>query len=347
MSRTFTALLTTFAMLIAMVTLSATPAAEAQQAAIKRSERVLITTPVEVESPADGASSTARRAPMSTYIFGDSFMSGTGIEVATPGTYAIGPNGVTECKRSTLSFGGQLNEALTNRPYTIPFVLPTPWYPIENFAACGGAVTTDIVSTGQHSLAPQLAQVPPVSANRTGVAVVSIGGNNLGFEPVLTECALTTDCHTMSALPEIVNVQANLAAIGAELSATYSQIVGHRDPGGTMQVFVVGYPQLFGDTTDAACSDPTTGALFTQAEREWMNDLAEDLNTVIETVAASMKRVEYVDIDDIYEGHRICDPVPWINGLYLADIGESFHPNAAGHAAVLPELVAAISARGL
>lgn len=332
--RLFFAVFAVFAMAVVVV-----PAADAQQSSKTRADRTQVS--------ADSSASISRRAPMSTYIFGDSFMSGTGIEVDTPGTYAQGPNGITECKRSTLSFGGQLNEALSNRPATIPFVLPAPWYPIENFAACGGAVTTDIVSSSQHSLAPQLDQVPPVAANRTGVAVVSIGGNNLGFEPVLTECALTTDCHTMSALPEIVNVQANLNAIGAELSATYSQIVAHRDPGGTMQVFVVGYPKLFADTTDAACSDATTGGLFTEAERAWMNDLAEDLNDVIEGVAATLKRVEFVDIDDLYEGHRICDAVPWINGLYFGDIGESFHPNALGHAAVLPEVVAAITARGL
>ncbi len=338
--RTSTLRRSLFAALTVLITLLAVlPGADAQPV-----RKTKITSNSELTMP-----SAQRRAPSVLNIVGDSYISGTGIESTLPGTYDA--NFLPDCKRSSAAYGGLLNDALNNRPYTIPFVLPAPLYPASygNFVACGGAKTENINDVAQNGLGTQLSQFPPIASGRSGVTVVAIGGNDLGFEPVLTNCIVTVDCHLTSALPEIVNVDANIAALAPVLGKTYSDILLHREIGARHAVFVVGYPQIFGDSAACAPAEVLAGVLgeISASERAWMDQLALDLNAQIEAVASSMKGVRYIDIDDAFEGHRACDPEPWINGIEVADLGESFHPNHLGHEAMLPVVLAAIDAAGL
>ena len=178
------------------------------------------------------------------------------------------------------------------------------------FAACAGAVTADVVDQQAAAL-----------RRSTRYVSLTVGGNDLGFASVLTTCALPGwlgDCTAAvnrgrttlrTALPERLDVV--LATI--------------RERSPRARVVVTGYPRLFsGDD----CSALT---FFSDAEMARLNAATEELGALIRsrTRAAGMR---YVSPVARFEAHAWCDDQPWILGPRLPR-RNSFHPNAAGHAA--------------
>jgi hypothetical protein len=253
------------------------------------------------------------------YVFGDSFASGEGVDFYLPDSDTAD----NDCHKSLYSFGFRLFLSMNVNGTEGDFSN----YPNRYFSACSGAKVADLLTNDQEGDGPQLAQVPPVADGAVGVAFSAVGVNDLGFTPVLTECFFVVSCHTNSTLSQIVNIDQNLDVLGGDLLQAYATIEGHAVGTGDMKVYVVGYPKLFSDSTDAFCG----GALgFEPAERAWANEQARRLNERIFVVTLLLPDVEYIDIDPYFEGHRLCDPDPWVHGITLP-IEHSFHPNRTGH----------------
>ncbi|WP_100448485.1 SGNH/GDSL hydrolase family protein [Glycomyces xiaoerkulensis] len=176
-----------------------------------------------------------------------------------------------------------------------------------DFAACSGATTDDL-------LADQLDGLD----EGTDLVSVTIGGNDIGWVDAVISCmAPTHDC-----TGDIEEAERKATEeLPGRLAAVYGEI-DSRAPGA--DVYVLGYPRLFGahDTCDAF-------GLISIAEQERMNQGADLLSGVIESAAASAG-FTYVDVRDRFDDHAVCDTPEWINGLTFP-IGESYHPNAAGH----------------
>ncbi len=177
------------------------------------------------------------------------------------------------------------------------------------FTACSGARISDV----------EEGQLGPLDF-ATDWVTVTIGGNDAGFGRVVTSCALP---RPWSCGGDIEAARRFIRGVlPARLDNLFATIAG-RAP--AARVAVVGYPRAF----DGESCDP--GAFFSPAEEELLNRTA-NLLARTEAGRARAHGFLYVDPRRAFEGHEICDPSAWINGLSYPLV-ESFHPNVAGYRA--------------
>ena len=178
-----------------------------------------------------------------------------------------------------------------------------------NFRACSGATTTDVSSL-------------QLGALGTGTAYVSlsVGGNDAGFADVLTTCAQpawASDCNgAIDRARSIIDNQ-----LPARLTSLYTAI---RSRAPQASVVVAGYPRVFNG------EDCNAFTWFSATEQTRLNATADLLNARISTAAAAAG-FHFANPTSAFLGHAVCADVDWINGL-SDPVGESYHPNRAGHA---------------
>lgn len=175
------------------------------------------------------------------------------------------------------------------------------------FAACAGATTDDVDSN----------QIGSVSANTT-LVTISIGGNDVGFVSVVTQCLLLTDAVCEDAVHDAETKARD--ELPAKLQATYGKI---RAAAPHAKVIVVGYPRL---NTLGPCDIPG----YTDAKRAALNAGADVLAATISR-QASAAGFSYADSRQDFNGHGVCSDSEWINGP-SNPVQESFHPNVTGQA---------------
>jgi lysophospholipase L1-like esterase len=181
---------------------------------------------------------------------------------------------------------------------------------VLSFVACSGATTADVEAD----------QLGALSASTTQ-ATITVGGNDIGFVEVITECALpswASDCFGAIEVAETLMT----TVLPGRLDTLYGDLSAAA-PNAT--VVAVGYPRLFNG------EDCSAGTFFTKAEEKALNRAAGLLDKTIHA-RASAAGFAFVDPRSAFAGHAICDPVPWVNNLTYP-VTESFHPNVAGQAA--------------
>ncbi|WP_052590176.1 SGNH/GDSL hydrolase family protein [Luteipulveratus mongoliensis] len=184
--------------------------------------------------------------------------------------------------------------------------------------ACQGANIID-VSRGQ--LQALTAQ--------TSLVTLTVGGNDLGFSDVLTECAKPawmgdSDPVIDKALGVLrTQVPQRLTDLYGEVSARAPQA----------KVVVAGYPRLF------AGLDCNLLTFFSEHEMTRLNAAADEVAATIAHAIAGT-RFEFVDVRRTFEGHAVCEPDAWIRGV-SDPITVSFHPDTAGHAAYARRVIEA------
>lgn len=232
-----------------------------------------------------GLPATAHAASGDYVALGDSYSSGLGA-----GSYY---DDGTDCRRSSKAYGVLLASG-AGLDLTL--------------AACSGATTSSVASQQLSALDSSTSRV-----------TITVGGNDIGFAPVLTECAKPGwwgDCD--GAIDEALQIATQ--QLPGRLSSLFGQI-RQRSP--QADVVVSGYPQLFnGDDCHAL-------TFFSGGEMSRLNSAALQLNSVIrqQAVAAGF---EFVNPVPTFDDHAVCDDSAWINNLSMP-VDESFHPNAAGH----------------
>ena len=229
----------------------------------------------------------ANAAPRTLVAIGDSYGSGLGSFLYY--------NDGTDCHRSPFAFPSQL-AAATGLSLTL--------------AACSGATTDDVLNK----------QVDLIS-DGTDYVTISVGGNDVGFNSVITQCALPGWLGRCSA-----TIEAGLRVLRTELPARLTKVYTTvKGKARNATVVVTGYPLLFNGTD----CNPLT--FFTQSEMRQINAGTKELNDVIRT-RAEAAGFSYVSAAPAFIGHAWCDRQPWINGLTLPVV-HSYHPNIAGHTA--------------
>lgn len=184
------------------------------------------------------------------------------------------------------------------------------------FAACSGATTDDVLAN----------QLSALNAN-TDLVTITIGGNDAGFADTVTTCQLGSDSSCSNAVNSGMAFVNN--TLPGKLDATYAAI---RSRAPNARVVVLGYPRLFELTSSCGL---TGMDLF---KRTILNQGADAIATVIAQRAAAAG-FTFVDTRPIFAGHGVCGASPWINGLTLFPVTNSFHPNAAGYSnGYLPSL---------
>ncbi|MBI2592224.1 hypothetical protein HYW36_01985 [Candidatus Saccharibacteria bacterium] len=176
-----------------------------------------------------------------------------------------------------------------------------------------------------------------VSRYQPKVILLSIGGNDIGFSKIVTRCAapweLTICYSNYEDRLELVREMNN--QVFPRLVQTYQTIKSAGAP--DSRIYVIGYPQIAKPGGNCALN-----IHLNQEEILFSEQLISYLNTVIK-LATLKAGVSYVDTEDAFNGHRLCEAKPGsvaINGLTLGNdapfsfgpIGnESYHPNDLGH----------------
>ncbi|MET7456978.1 SGNH/GDSL hydrolase family protein [Streptomyces sp. NPDC005574] len=174
-----------------------------------------------------------------------------------------------------------------------------------DFTACSGARTGDVLAN----------QLTPLNAT-TALVSVSIGGNDAGFADVMTTCVLQSDS---SCLSRIATARAYVdSTLPGKLDSVYSAI---RAKAPSARVVVIGYPRFY--------KLGTTCLGLSETKRKAINDAADHLDTAVAARAAGHGFV-FGDVRGTFAGHEICSGDSWLHSVNWLNIGESYHPTAAG-----------------
>jgi hypothetical protein len=186
-----------------------------------------------------------------------------------------------------------------------------------HFTACSGARTGDVLS----------GQLGPLSTS-TGLVSISVGGNDAGFADVMTTCVLQSDS---SCLSRIATARAYVdSTLPGRLDSVYSAI---RDRAPNARVVVLGYPRFY--QLGTSCIG------LSETKRKAINDAADYLDNAIARRAGA-HGFTFGDVRTTFTGHEICSGSSWLHSVDWLNIGNSYHPTAAGQSGgYLPVLDAA------
>jgi lysophospholipase L1-like esterase len=235
---------------------------------------------------------SAQAAGPAYVALGDSYSSGNGA-----GSY-ISSSG--DCHRSNNAYPALWARANSPSSFT--------------FAACSGAVTTDVTGS----------QLGALSAS-TGLVTLTIGGNDAGFADAMTTCVTSTNATCLNRLATARSYISN--TLPGRLNTVYNAV---RSRAPNARVVILGYPHMY--------IEPSPWCLgLSQTKREAINDTSDALNSVI-SQRASAHGFAFGDVRPAFDGHELCSGDDWLHDLSLP-IWESYHPTARGHSSgYLPTL---------
>ncbi|MGW7411865.1 SGNH/GDSL hydrolase family protein [Streptomyces sp. NPDC054863] len=175
-----------------------------------------------------------------------------------------------------------------------------------NFAACSGARTGDVTGS----------QLTALSA-ATDLVSITVGGNDAGFADVMTTCVLQGES---ACINRVNQARAYVdSTLPGKLDSVYD---GIRAKAPSARVVVLGYPRFYkiGGTCSVGLSEKSRTAI---------NSAADYLNDATAKRAAD-HGYTFAGVASAFSGHEICTPTPWLHSLNWGNIGESYHPTAAG-----------------
>ncbi|AXH97763.1 SGNH/GDSL hydrolase family protein [Ornithinimicrobium avium] len=219
-----------------------------------------------------------------------------------------------------------------------------------SFQACSGATTDEVTDPngGNPGEGPQADSITP----DTTMIFVSMGGNDVGFAPILTDClaAMATNSLNRSQsggwLPQSAlvycsdyysavdpddpggrtRVQVRLDRLEADLREMYREL--RRRSGDGAHIVHMGYPQLL---------DPGYVGLIEARDVAFLNEMGIELNALMAQVAEE-EGVHFVDPTEAFTGHGVGSDDPWILGLGIGQHHawppETFRPSAEGQEAL-------------
>ncbi|MEU8775958.1 SGNH/GDSL hydrolase family protein [Streptomyces sp. NPDC048606] len=174
------------------------------------------------------------------------------------------------------------------------------------FTACSGARTGDVLS----------GQLAPLNSG-TDLVSITIGGNDAGFSDVMTTCVLQSESTCVN---RVNQAKAYVdSTLPGKLDQVYSAIRS-RAPGA--KVVVLGYPRFYklGGNCVAGLSE---------GERSAINGAADHLNAAV-AQRAGAHGFTFASVVGTFTGHEICSGNAWLHSVNWGNIGESYHPTAAG-----------------
>ncbi|WP_324289532.1 MULTISPECIES: SGNH/GDSL hydrolase family protein [unclassified Streptomyces] len=175
-----------------------------------------------------------------------------------------------------------------------------------SFVACSGARTGDVLAN----------QLAPLNSG-TDLVSITIGGNDAGFSDVMTTCVLQSESTCVN---RVNQAKAYVdSTLPGKLDQVYDAVSG-RSPGA--HVVVLGYPRFY--KLNGSC---VTG--LTEGERAAINGAADYLNAAVAKRAAD-HGFTFASVAGAFTGHEICSGSPWLHSVNWTNIGESYHPTAAG-----------------
>ncbi|MGW0998446.1 SGNH/GDSL hydrolase family protein [Streptomyces sp. NPDC002520] len=196
--------------------------------------------------------------------------------------------------------------------------------------SCSGATTNEMWKA-QGTNGPQLDAL----GRDTDLVTVQIGGNDVGFGPIIATCArLAVQDPAGNPCERSYNAAGydQLALAVAQTAPKIDRVLrAVHDRAPHARVLLVGYPDLLPD--DGSGCFPSVP--FAQRDFPYLRDTEKRLNLMLRLVAA-WNRAEYVDTYGPTVGHDMCKAPAdrWIEPLRPAAPAAPAHPNATGEAAM-------------
>jgi lysophospholipase L1-like esterase len=320
---------------------------------------------IEKVTAADGSCPflpTGVAKPPSRYVaLGDSYSSGEGTFNYFPNTDIT----ANKCHRSPDAY-----PLVLFRSGQLGGITPSEL----DFGACSGATIhdfynpvwnneppqLDVICTPKPYVQPSAGALAPCSDTSVQLVTLSVGGNDLGFDSILTAC--------------ITNRQDQQRCLGQDPYVTFGGSVPEQDAscqpplcGGDGQdptyrgierienqyrqllmdirgrapharIVVLGYPRIFpaaGAADDSCHLNPT--------DQVWLISKDLEVDNLVRFAVNASGVAEYADVFSAVDGHEACQglngSIPWINGLVfhptcLTGCDESFHPTPDGQKAI-------------
>jgi lysophospholipase L1-like esterase len=200
--------------------------------------------------------------------------------------------------------------------------------------SCSAATTENITGPQSVPLGPNPPQLDALTTD-TQLVTISIGGNDIGFGDIVTECATRSptqptgsackDHYTAGGTDELAQ---RIEEAAPEVAAVLDAIDG-RSP--DAQVLLVGYPAILPDE-GPGCFPVVP---FSPGDVEYLRGVEKALNAMLAD-QASAAGVDFVDTYTPSIGHDACQPpgTKWVEGLVPTAPAAPVHPNAQGMKAI-------------
>ena len=246
---------------------------------------------------------------------GDSYTSGEGARRFFAGTNVFRVN---ECRRTWTAY---------------PWIVARRLERGLTFAACSGAVVDDVLTKGQYPSSPEdvlggRPQLEVLKSDDADIVLVGIGGNDAGFSAIGKTCVFA-DC-----LTNADRWLDNLSLVRRRVTETLRAV---REVATKATIFAVTYPNPLGERN----------CLPSLSAGEWdfvRNRFLPALNGAVKD-AARTAGVNVIDVQDAFEGYRICEVDADAGAMNIIGLGRvegmglslsklnhnTLHPNARGH----------------
>ncbi|MDA2807835.1 SGNH/GDSL hydrolase family protein [Nocardiopsis suaedae] len=259
---------------------------------------------------------------------GDSYSSGDGA-----GSYLPGTTGEDGCFRSADAYPSRTSESFD---FAGGF----------GFVACSKHKGSQLLEEA----GAEDAQLGAVD-EYTSLVSLGIGGNDLGFTPVLRTCMVRVPLVSGGVCQgQEEDVDRRMRAFDDTLDGIIAEV---RDRAPDARLLLVGYPRLF--------PEEPSGMYYTLTaeDQAWLNGKVRAFNDRLRSAAREADReiaeegdvgsVEFVDVYTALAGHEVNAEEAWLNGVVLRDLSDgiqvhrsSFHPTAAGQRAFAERIAARI-----
>jgi lysophospholipase L1-like esterase len=261
-------------------------------------------------------------APGGTFVaLGDSYAAGNLIPASPVGS----PAG---CLRSTHNYSGDVQAVIHAGRYVD--------------VACSDATTADM-TRAQHTAVgtnpPQFAALSP----RDSLVTITIGGNDVGFKPILLECVALSvtspaghPCKQHFTAGGTDRVAAAVKAAGPKIAAVLRGIHS-RAP--RARVLLAGYPDILPNTGTGCFPDVP----LAHGDVPYLRATEVALNRTLARAAAA-NGATFVDTYKATIGHDVCQRagVRWVEGAVPTSPAFPFHPNRRGQQAIARQVLAAL-----
>jgi lysophospholipase L1-like esterase len=264
-----------------------------------------------------------------TYVaLGDSYTSGPDVPVQLGPTTT--PAAPAACQRSSANY-----PSLTARALGLKL----------DDVSCGGATTVDMSQSQGTGIPPQFDALQ----STTALVTVGIGGNDLGFSTIASNCAAYTPwgptrvgwtCQDHYSAGGVDQLAADTTAVSAKVTDVLRE-VRERSPGAT--VFVVGYPDIL-PPTGSGCWPSLP---FRTSDLNFLRHVEAQLDAALATAAAN-EGAHYVDTATPSSSHSACTPAGtrWVEPVVPTAGTFPLHPDATGMAGTAAVLEDAIQSSG-
>lgn len=283
--------------------------------------------------------------PVVRYVaLGDSYTAAplSSVPAGTPGGsyYYDGDDNPYTCGQSDTNYPRQIARwlGLCTTTYDVPNAGLEPTHPAFVDISCGGAKTTDMWTSQTISYGGsnprQLDAFEGIDREAVELVTIGIGGNDVGFGRLQTECVEkpnTPGGSPCSENPELVmEIQSAIGELSGRLTALVAEV--HRlAPNADILLF--GYPALLPE--EPVLSGLPEGCWpyipILPKDVTYLRNVEKALNDTIRNASAGAF-THYVDWYKASIGHDMCQPpgIAWVNGVVLAPPSFPVHPNVLG-----------------